>query len=103
MLPADDIAPTPIVADPLIFFFYGVLSPLIDDMFPGAPPPIGTYKLPPAPEAVPGQDPPLPPPVLEVDISDPAPTPSFTVLVVIVPNPAPAFLPFSVKGFIFPR
>jgi hypothetical protein len=28
------MAPTPIVADPLIFFFYGVLSPLMDDKAP---------------------------------------------------------------------
>jgi hypothetical protein len=37
---AEEMAPTPIVAEPLIFFFYGVLSPFIEDK--ALPVPSGT-------------------------------------------------------------
>lgn len=92
------MAPTPIVADPLIFFFYGVLSPLMDDKAPLVL--IGTCSvLAPEISPEPGTD---APPAFDVDKR--LPVPPLVGFDEIVPKPPPpAFLPLRVKGFIFPR
>ena len=91
------MAPTPIVADPLIFFFYGVLSPLMDDKAPLVL--IGTCSVL-APEISPEPGTDAPP---AFDVERRLPVPPLLGFVEIVPNPPPAFLPLRVKGFIFPR
>jgi hypothetical protein len=106
MVPSDffvpvpvEMAPTPIVAEPLIFFFYGVLSPLMEDK-PLVP--TGTYRVP-APVSDPGPPNMDEPPIFE-DVERSVPVAPVLGFVDTVPNPAPpAFLPLSVNGFIFPR
>ena len=85
------------MTEPLIFFFYGVLSPLMDDKAPLEL--IGTCRvfepeISPEPEAD-------APPAFDVEIR--LPVPPLVGFVEIVPKPPPAFLPLRVKGFIFPR